>query len=278
MRNNYSLYIILFILLLGNLCTPVKADEATTTVAIVDFTNNSGKYLPQVGESASEILSVLLVQTKKFNVVERDKLRSIMEEQGLVGSGLVDNSQSVIQIGKLLGADYIITGSIVSYGERSIRFQGYGINTEKIITEMTVSIKVLNVTNGRIEFASLLSDSVDQGGTGYLETNNNNTKRTLITNVLQSAVNQISENILPEKEVLDTVEVSFISNPQGADLEIDGVYCGNTPLKLQLNPGIHRVTISLAEFNPWDKKINAYEGLEVKAVLERKPEKKEEDD
>jgi curli biogenesis system outer membrane secretion channel CsgG len=260
------------------LCTPVKADEATTTVAIVDFTNNSGKYLPQVGESASEILSVLLVQTKKFNVVERDKLRSIMEEQGLVGSGLVDNSQSVIQIGKLLGADYIITGSIVSYGERSIRFQGYGINTEKIITEMTVSIKVLNVTNGRIEFASLLSDSVDQGGTGYLETNNNNTKRTLITNVLQSAVNQISENILPEKEVLDTVEVSFISNPQGADLEIDGVYCGNTPLKLQLNPGIHRVTISLAEFNPWDKKINAYEGLEVKAVLERKPEKKEEDD
>ena len=78
--------------------------------------------------------------------------------------------------------------------------------------------------------------------------------------------------ITPQKESLDTVRVNFISQPEGADVEINGVYYGNTPLTLQLNPGIHQVTISLAGFSPWEKRINAYEGLEVKATLERKPE------
>ena len=50
------------------------------------------------------------------------------------------------------------------------------------------------------------------------------------------------------------------------------------PLTLQLNPGIHQVTISLAGFNPWTKKINAYEGLAVKAILERKPAPEKKDD
>lgn len=269
-RKFYS-FLLFFFVFVGSFMVPVRAGDPATTVAVVDFTNNSGKYLPKIEESAAEILSVLLVQTGKFNLVERDKLAAVMQEQGLTGSGLVDNSQTAIQIGRLLGAEYIITGSIVSYGQREAVFNGYGIQTRKTITEMTTSVKVLNVTSGKIEAASLFSDTVEQGDTGYLKTYDDNLTRTLLTRVLRSAVNQLVETMAPEKESTETVRVTFLSTPEGADVEINGVYYGSTPLTLQLNPGIHQVTISLAAYNPWAKKINAYDGLEVKATLEKKP-------
>src|SRR5690554_6928204 len=117
MRHPFFFYLLLFFLLFPCVNFPLSANQATT-VAIVDFTNNSGRYLPQIGESASEILGVLLVENQVFNVVERQKLRTIMEEQSLVASGLVDNEQSAIEMGKLLGADLVITGSVLSYGDQ----------------------------------------------------------------------------------------------------------------------------------------------------------------
>ena len=269
---------VLFLVFLGAGSVPATAGETTTTVAIVDFTNTSGQYLPKIGESAAEILSVLLVQTNQFKVVERDKLRAILQEQGLAGSGLVDNGQSAIQIGKLLGADLLITGSIVAYREHSVEFHGYGLNTKKILTEMTVSIKVLDVTSGQIVLASLFGDQVEKEDSGFLKTSGGDPSRILLTKVLQSTVNHLTKEIGTAKSTAATVEVSFISNPEGADLEINAVYYGSTPLKLQLNPGLHRVRISLAGYVPWEKTINAYEGLEVQVTLERKVEQKKEED
>ena len=67
--------------------------------------------------------------------------------------------------------------------------------------------------------------------------------------------------------------VSFNSTPPGADVEIDQIYYGNTPCTILLNPGVHNVKISLADYEPWLKRINAYEGLVVNATLEKKGEK-----
>lgn len=89
---------------------------------------------------------------------------------------------------------------------------------------------------------------------------------------LQSATNQLVESIAREKEALETetVGISFISFPDGAEVEINGVYYGSTPLSVQVRPVIHEVTSSLAGFNSWTKRINAYDGLEVRAVLEER--------
>jgi hypothetical protein len=50
----------------------------------------------------------------------------------------------------------------------------------------------------------------------------------------------------------------------------NGVFYGNTPVSVSLNPGIHAVTISLAGYEPWTKKVNAVEGFSVKATLVKK--------
>ena len=245
------------------------------TVAVVDFTDHTGKGLRDIDQVSTEILSTLLHNTGIFSVVERAKLKSIITEQGFTMSGLVDSTKNAVQVGKLLGADFLITGSILTYGEKTVTFKGYGITTEKIITELSLNLKILDVNTGNIEHASLLSAQDEE-----LITDNNLTKsdfkeRILLKKALESGVNEIKAQMVAKKRsVPEKVKVQFYSTPEGADVEIGNVFYGNTPVTIQLNPGLHQVKISHADYEPWEKTINAYEGLVVKAVLEKKQEEK----
>lgn len=245
------------------------------TVAVVDFTDHTGKGLRDIDQVSTEILSTLLHNTGIFSVVERAKLKSIITEQGFTMSGLVDSTKNAVQVGKLLGADFLITGSILTYGEKTVTFKGYGITTEKIITELSLNLKILDVNTGNIEHASLLSAQDEE-----LITDNNLTKsdfkeRILLKKALESGVNEIKAQMVAKKRnVPEKVKVQFYSTPEGADVEIGNVFYGNTPVIIQLNPGLHQVKISHADYEPWEKTINAYEGLVVKAILEKKQEEK----
>lgn len=272
----YKILIVIFLLFAIVFGTFAAADEnRKITVAVVDFTDHTGKRLRNIDQVSTEILSTLLHNTGNFIVVERAKLQSIITEQGFTMSGLVDSTKNAVQVGKLLGADFLITGSILTYGEKTVTFKGYGISTEKILTELNLNLKILDVNTGNIEYASLLSAQDE-----VLNTDNNTTKsdlneRVLLKKALESGVKEITVQIEAKKRSIpEKVNVQFFSTPEGADVEIGNVFYGNTPITLKLNPGLHQVRISHANYEPWEKTINAYEGLEVKAVLEKKQEEK----
>lgn len=87
-------FVLGLLLLFGcTLFSPVGLTETKTTVAVVDFTNLSGKDLDQIGEVANEVLSTLLHQNGNFTVIERAKLQSVLKEQGFTQSGLVDSTE-----------------------------------------------------------------------------------------------------------------------------------------------------------------------------------------
>lgn len=75
----------------------------------------------------------------------------------------------------------------------------------------------------------------------------------------------------PQPEV---VEVEFVSVPEGADIEINGKFVGNTPSKLKLNLGDHAVTMKKAGYKDFEKKI-ALTGGSVKITGELEKEKKD---
>lgn len=254
---------------IGSSC--LAAAESKPIVGVVDFTNNSGKPLRGIEKASSEILSTLLAETGRLNVVERDKLKSIITEQGFSMSGLVDSTQSAIEVGKLLGANYLVTGAIVSYGSDVVKFKGYGISSEKVVTSMTVSVKVLDVTTGQIVFASLYSAQNSSLNMDSVYHSSDQVARTLLTDALRSAVDDLTEQISPKEETpSNQVMITFRSNPTGADVEIDNVYYGSTPLEIPINPGLHHVVISFAGYKPWAKTIRAYDGLVVNVTLEEK--------
>lgn len=70
--------------------------------------------------------------------------------------------------------------------------------------------------------------------------------------------------------------VNVISDPGGAEVEIDGAFYGNTPGLIKLTPGLHTITVRVAGYAPWKRDLNIAPGssLTVKAALEEKGRRK----
>lgn len=83
------------------------------TLAVMDL--EIPDYLKSQQIPLSDRLRSELVNTGKFIIVERNKMKQILEEQELPLYGIVD-SKSATEIGKLLGAKQIVAGSVSKVG------------------------------------------------------------------------------------------------------------------------------------------------------------------
>ncbi len=63
--------------------------------------------------------------------------------------------------------------------------------------------------------------------------------------------------------------INVISDPVGAEIELDGVYYGNTPGLIKLPTGLHTITVRHAGYEIWKRTLNIGPGsnLTVKADL-----------
>lgn len=239
------------------------------TVAVVEFTNKTGHDLPAIDTMATELLSSLLAESGQVQVVEREKLKNIVEEQGLVMSGLVDQTGTAVQVGRLIGADWLITGSLLSIESVKTTFSGYGFSSDQTVFKLTGSVRALNVTTGQVEFSRVLGAQRTFLSTSYLQVKPEDVERDLVREFLDKAAQELVRAIsasppaAPAREVL----VRFESSPEGAEVEVDGLYVGVTPLELHLSEGVHRVVISRGGYEAWDKRVRVHEGLKVSVVL-----------
>ena len=65
-------------------------------------------------------------------------------------------------------------------------------------------------------------------------------------------------------------KLSLASTPDGADIEIDGSFVGNTPSAVEVAPGEHQVVIKKAGYKPWERKLKATGGdIKLDAELEK---------
>jgi hypothetical protein len=64
--------------------------------------------------------------------------------------------------------------------------------------------------------------------------------------------------------------LEFISNPAGADIEVDGSFVGTTPSSITVSPGDHAVTIRKAGYKAWERRMKTSSGsVKVVADLEQ---------
>lgn len=80
-----------------------------------------------VGTGIADMMVTALAESKKYTVIEREKLEKVMEEQKLGASGAV-TPQTAAKIGRLLGANYIITGSVTEFGIKDSKLGVGGLN------------------------------------------------------------------------------------------------------------------------------------------------------
>ena len=65
------------------------------------------------------------------------------------------------------------------------------------------------------------------------------------------------------------VQLQVTSTPDGADIEIDGGFVGDTPSTVGVAPGQRQLSVKKTGFKTWERKITVSSGqVNVNAVLE----------
>ena len=112
------------------------------------------------------MLETAISQTNKFELMERSRMDDILGEQALSAGGLTQGSG---QIGGLGGIDYLIYGSITKLGTTSNAMAIGGIGGGGQKAEMSVDIRVVDITTGSIKISKTVEDSAKSGSAFAME-------------------------------------------------------------------------------------------------------------
>ena len=84
----------------------------TPTVAVLEFTS-SGSIIPAADlQAITSRFEAEVIATDSFRVVERRNIARILKEQGFQQSGACDNSECQVEVGQLLGVQYLFSGEV----------------------------------------------------------------------------------------------------------------------------------------------------------------------
>ncbi len=82
------------------------------SIAVIQFKtlNNEARDI-SLGELVSESFTTALVNSNNFKIIEREQLDKVVKEMEMTQTGFIETTNAV-EIGKMLHADAIITGSV----------------------------------------------------------------------------------------------------------------------------------------------------------------------
>lgn len=127
------------------------------TMAVLDFRNTTSAYWwrDPVGRELSGMLTNELASGKKFRMIERQKLASVLGEQDLAGSGRVSGSKAA-RMGKMVGAQYLVTATVTSFEQNvnntggGISYKGVSLGGKSKKAYIAVDLRVVDSTTGEI--------------------------------------------------------------------------------------------------------------------------------
>lgn len=177
------------ILVLALLSLLVVAFSATCfaakkVVAVTGVENStSSSYGRKAAQDFESQLVTVLVQSGRYDVVERGQIDHVVRELGLHSTGMISGN-TAIQFGQLTGADYTVVGNVIAADVESFNnylYKGYKAKVKfnfKFIDNKTGMIKIAQIIEG--------SDTVS-------EYENKNPDRNIM---LSGAVNDASKKIV----------------------------------------------------------------------------------
>ena len=122
-------------------------------VAVSRFEDRAGTGYNHLGEGVADMLVTALVKSAKFSVLERQELEKVLAEQRLGESGLV-TAETAPKLGKLLGVELLVVGSISEFGTKESKVSGGlsfisgGIKTKT--SRAVVDVRLINTVTGEI--------------------------------------------------------------------------------------------------------------------------------
>ncbi len=156
MRTRWALILLTLVLVAG-----AWAQEPTTTrkrIAVLSFEAPMEFRTAQIGNVFGDMLTTALVKMG-LEVIERQQLDAILREQQLARSGIIDPATAV-EMGKILGVDYILGGRITEFGIRDESQLGgvisqfsVGVRLKRSTARVKADVRLIDVRTGRILLA-----------------------------------------------------------------------------------------------------------------------------
>ena len=153
------------------------ATTSVPTVAVIPFSSEGLTVWWEAGfdpgGAFSDLFTDALVNGNKVSVVDRSHIDSVMQEKNLNLSGDISPATSM-QLGRLVGAKYLIVGRIVQFSETSANsgslggfapggFSVGGVKGEKVT--LRVSSRIIEASTGRI--VATLPEERSKVGTSF---------------------------------------------------------------------------------------------------------------
>ena len=240
MKKNKLLNILLTVLIFSSALFSSDLTNLKKRVAVVSFTDKA-RYGHNIGSGIADMLVTSLVESKKFIVIERNELNKIMQEQGLGMSGAV-TAQSAAKVGKLLGVELIITGSVTEFGTKKdkiggalSKLSGFNLGISSETARSVVDIRLINTTTGEIVTASSAegeesSKSLDNVGVSGINFRNSSTwDKTILGKAARKSVSKCVEIIVDGMESLPWQGKIIKANADGTVFMKPGSRAGVTP-------------------------------------------------
>jgi len=224
-----------------------------------------------VGKGISDLLIQRLVQDGTYSVIERNQLDKILNEQDFSNSDRADSSTAA-KIGRVLGVDAVIMGSITQFGRddksTDIGGGGYGlgrfglggVQRKKAKAVVGVSARLVDTSTGEILAAvtgtgestrsgtSLLGTGAggSGGGGGAVDMSSSNFGATILGEAVNKAVDSMATQLETDAAKLPTVKIQvsgLVADVSGNTLILDvgrkaGVHVGD---KLEISRKVRTI-------------------------------------
>jgi curli biogenesis system outer membrane secretion channel CsgG len=180
-----------------------------------------------VGKGITDLLVTNLVKDGTYSIIERKALDKIMAEQNFSNSDRA-NPNSAAKIGKLLGVDAIVVGSITEFGNETKNTNvgggggnwggfgvgGFGHKKSKAIVAVTARMvdidtgEILGVAEGKGESSREHTSLLGGGGNwhgfggGAADFGSSDFQNTIIGEAVKNATQQLSTEVIANKDKL----------------------------------------------------------------------------
>ncbi|MEZ4799487.1 MAG: CsgG/HfaB family protein [Flavobacteriales bacterium] len=175
-------------------------DKGRYTIALLPFENASGQNGLDAKVSAYTLDALTSINDPFLRIVDREHMQAILQEQKLQLSGVVDDATAV-SVGQLVGAQAILTGTVLSYNTKTGQLRSQQNNGYE-----AYKVKRVDKEDGKVYF-----DTKYKPVTYNTYSNTNTVSVSFQYKLINLSTGELIKTEIIEKSVIDEVNYGSYS-------------------------------------------------------------------
>lgn len=243
----------------------------------VEYADGEWQLPDDAAELATDAATSAIVSTGRFRVLSRSTpaLKSVDSELLYQATAGTTAATHVFSTLKDCNAKYLLLGRLNRFRVDKTEGTAYGVRRCQIITSVSVDMQLIDVDTMEIIAGENTQERV------VMRIPEGVTDITAIYDwepVMREAISRCVPKFLSKLNVSTAspdvvthaapmIDVNVNSFPEGADVEFNGNFVGNTPCSISLPATTGVITISAPGYEKWSKQIRPAAGLKISPRL-----------